>query len=180
MSRARAKGTSQETRLVRWLRQRGFDADRQPLRGCDDQEDVRIRCGSLADVLLQVKWRADVRRWSISSWAEALEDDACSDDLRLLVLPVPGRQLDAAVVVAGPLLSRAMLSCPAHWLVGAARTARSLVAELDRAAELVASLPAELAEHQGTPTVVYRGLLAASRLPWMLEACAEPTLAKTR
>lgn len=161
-SRPRDKGTRQETRLVRFLQKRGINAERVPLKGVYDEEDIHIWTDDF-DALIQVKWRRDIRQWTIRSWAEAIDDPA---SFRVLVLPVPGRMLDHAVVVPQPSATARMRLFGRLRPLDAATSAASLVESLDRVAEVLPQLGGWMS---GTPCVVYRGSLVALKLAWFLD-----------
>lgn len=161
MSVARRKGTRQESRLVAWLRKQGLDAERVPLRGVHDAEDVRIRRPPWPDLLIQVKWRHLTSAWSLASWVDRLVQREHDAAVRMLVVPVPGRQLGCAVA-AWP--ASADMHLPPWWsahVIGLAATTRSLLAELDR----VATIHREAVELcRGAPAILYRRRYLATRL----------------
>lgn len=71
MSAAKAKGTREESRVVAFLRERGWaHADRVPLSGARDRGDVTIGPGS---PVIEVKNQA---RHSLGEWLDEAEEEA--------------------------------------------------------------------------------------------------------
>ena len=69
MSKQRAKGTSAETAVVKYLKANGFpDADRSPLRGTLDKGDVT----GVRNVVIEIK---NQKTYSIPAWLRELETE---------------------------------------------------------------------------------------------------------
>lgn len=93
MSAARKKGTRAETAAVKFLRDNGFPgADRQPLRGREDQGDIAVTAGIIAEVKTGQRATAEspaqVRAWLAETDRERL---AAGADIGLLILHPRGR-----------------------------------------------------------------------------------------
>jgi Holliday junction resolvase len=102
---ARLRGPKFESDLVRWLRARGWDAERLRMAGKDDQGDIVVRDGD-ERVILEAKAavRFDLAGWMAetltekANYAKARGLDAALVD-GYLVVKAPGRPIGEAYVI---------------------------------------------------------------------------------
>jgi Holliday junction resolvase len=92
MSKSKAKGTAAETALVKYLRDRGFNARRNPLMGKADRGDIAIEG---MDIVIEVK---NQKALSIPEWLRELDAEKINAESRngILVVKPRGVGLDNA------------------------------------------------------------------------------------
>lgn len=91
MSKSKAKGTAAETAVVKYLRDRGFNAMRKPLQGSNDGGDIVI--SGMENLVIEVK---NQKRLAIPEWLRELDVEKINVNTRdgILIVKPTGVGLD--------------------------------------------------------------------------------------